>query len=44
MIGLKKHDKVGGQHKIPRLSNSRTYVEELLDMSGRKASEDMMEI
>ncbi|MCH4821886.1 GH3 auxin-responsive promoter family protein [Gramella lutea] len=30
---LKKHDKVGGQHKIPRLSNSRTYIEELLEMA-----------
>jgi len=30
---LKKHDKLGGQHKIPRLSNSRTYVEELLAMA-----------
>lgn len=29
---LKKHNKVGGQHKVPRLSNSRTYLEELLDM------------
>ncbi|SDS14143.1 GH3 auxin-responsive promoter family protein [Gramella sp. MAR_2010_147] len=29
---LKKHDKLGGQHKIPRLSNSRTYLEELLKM------------
>lgn len=29
---LKKNDKLGGQHKIPRLSNSRQYVEELLDM------------
>lgn len=29
---LKKHDKLGGQHKIPRLSNSRTYLEELLEM------------
>lgn len=29
---LKKHDKVGGQHKIPRLSNSRNYVEELKEM------------
>ncbi|MUP44456.1 GH3 auxin-responsive promoter family protein [Gramella sp. BOM4] len=29
---LKKNDKVGGQHKVPRLSNSRTYVEELLKM------------
>jgi len=30
---LKKNDKVGGQHKVPRLSNSRTYLEELLDLS-----------
>lgn len=29
---LKKNDKVGGQHKVPRLSNSRTYLEELLKM------------
>ncbi|MDT0647491.1 GH3 auxin-responsive promoter family protein [Zunongwangia sp. F260] len=29
---LKKNDKLGGQHKIPRLSNSRKYVEELLTM------------
>ncbi|WP_121667913.1 GH3 auxin-responsive promoter family protein [Mesonia aquimarina] len=26
----KKHGKLGGQHKIPRLSNKRDYVEELL--------------
>lgn len=31
---LKKHDKLGGQHKIPRLSNQRNYVEELLEMNG----------
>lgn len=29
---LKKQNKLGGQHKIPRLSNSRTYIEELLAM------------
>ncbi|MCM4155263.1 GH3 auxin-responsive promoter family protein [Gramella sp. AN32] len=29
---LKKHNKVGGQHKVPRLSNSRSYLEELLKM------------
>jgi len=29
---LKKQNKVGGQHKVPRLSNSRTYLEELLKM------------
>ena len=27
---LKRNDKLGGQHKIPRLSNERDYLEELL--------------
>lgn len=27
---LKSKNKLGGQHKIPRLSNERTYIEELL--------------
>ncbi len=27
---LKENDKLGGQHKIPRLSNQRTYLEQLL--------------
>lgn len=30
---LKKNNKLGGQHKIPRLSNSRNYLEELLQMN-----------
>ena len=30
---LKSKDKLGGQHKIPRLSNEREYVEELLEMN-----------
>ncbi len=30
---LKKNGKLGGQHKIPRLSNKRTYVEELLALN-----------
>ncbi len=30
---LKKNGKLGGQHKIPRLSNQRTYVEELLALN-----------
>ncbi|MFD2516374.1 GH3 auxin-responsive promoter family protein [Salinimicrobium flavum] len=30
---LKKKNKLGGQHKIPRLSNQRQYVEELLEMN-----------
>ncbi|WP_353150558.1 GH3 auxin-responsive promoter family protein [Flavobacterium sp.] len=29
---LKKKDKLGGQHKIPRLSNSRDYLEELKEL------------
>ena len=30
---LKSKNKLGGQHKIPRLSNDRDYVEELLQMN-----------
>lgn len=30
---LKKYDKLGGQHKIPRLSSNRHYLEELLEMN-----------
>ncbi len=30
---LKKNDKLGGQHKIPRLSNKRTYIEELIELN-----------
>ena len=30
---LKANDKLGGQHKIPRLSNKRDYIEELLRMN-----------
>jgi hypothetical protein len=30
---LKSKDKLGGQHKIPRLSNERGYVEELLNIN-----------
>ncbi|MBP5763474.1 MAG: GH3 auxin-responsive promoter family protein, partial [Bacteroidales bacterium] len=33
---LKQKGKLGGQHKIPRLSNSRTYYEELLQIIGTK--------
>ncbi len=29
---LKEHDKLGGQHKIPRLSNKRDYLEQLKSM------------
>ena len=30
---LKSKGKLGGQHKVPRLSNSRQYIEELLAMN-----------
>ena len=30
---LKEKGKLGGQHKVPRLSNERKYVEEILSMS-----------
>ena len=30
---LKQKQKLGGQHKIPRLSNTRWFVEELLNIS-----------
>ncbi|MBN4085237.1 GH3 auxin-responsive promoter family protein [Flavobacteriaceae bacterium AH-315-B10] len=33
---LKEKDKLGGQHKIPRLSNTRDYIEELLELNTSK--------
>ena len=30
---LKLHNKLGGQHKIPRLSNTRKYIDELLTLN-----------
>jgi hypothetical protein len=35
---LKEKNKLGGQNKIPRLSNSREYVDELLEINERKTS------
>jgi hypothetical protein len=32
---LKTNNKLGGQHKIPRLSNQRDYLEELLAMQAK---------
>ena len=32
---LKNKGKLGGQHKIPRLSNTRDYIDELLEMNGK---------
>lgn len=33
---LKVKDKLGGQHKVPRLSNTRDFLEELLKLNGGK--------
>ena len=30
---LKQNNKLGGQHKVPRLSNSREYIDELLSLN-----------
>lgn len=30
---LRSKGKLGGQHKVPRLSNERSFVEEILSMS-----------
>ncbi len=30
---LKQNNKLGGQHKVPRLSNSRDYIDELLQLN-----------
>jgi hypothetical protein len=32
---LQRNNKMGGQHKIPRLSNDRKFVEDILDMIGK---------
>jgi len=34
---LKGKGKLGGQHKIPRLSNNRKYIEELLELNAQQA-------
>ncbi|MFK7781353.1 GH3 auxin-responsive promoter family protein [Psychroserpens sp.] len=35
---LKQHNKLGGQHKIPRLSNNREYIDELLQLNTSETS------
>lgn len=35
---LKSKQKLGGQHKVPRLSNDRKYVDEILDFSIRQVT------
>jgi hypothetical protein len=37
---LKQKQKLGGQHKVPRLSNTRWFIDELLAMSANKQSVD----
>ena len=32
---MKRRGKIGGQNKVPRLSNDRTYIEQLLDQNER---------
>lgn len=32
---LKQRGKLGGQHKVPRLSNSREHIEQLLSLNGK---------
>ncbi len=34
-LWLKKNNKLGGQHKIPRLSNNREYLEDLLTLNNQ---------
>lgn len=38
---LKQKQKLGGQHKVPRLSNQRTFVEELLKLSANQQSANL---
>ena len=33
---MKKRGKLGGQNKVPRLSNSREFVDDILDFMGQK--------
>ena len=33
---LKTRGKLGGQHKVPRLANERTYVEQILELISRR--------
>ena len=34
---LKAKNKLGGQNKVPRLSNSREYIEDLYSIAGFKS-------
>jgi hypothetical protein len=39
---LKMHGKLGGQHKVPRLSNSRDNIEQLLAINGEESGKRKM--
>jgi|GEM_PF-2067380 len=36
---LKENDKLGGQHKIPRLSNTRDYLEAIWKLKDNNANQ-----
>ncbi len=36
---LKSKNKLGGQHKVPRLSNERKYVDEIISITGQEQNE-----
>ena len=36
---LKMKGKLGGQHKVPRLSNTREYIDELLNLNTKDEEE-----
>ncbi|RZL31491.1 MAG: hypothetical protein EOO96_16010, partial [Pedobacter sp.] len=35
---LKSRDKLGGQHKVPRLANERKYIDDILEMMNASAA------
>jgi ribosomal protein S30 len=37
---LKSKDKLGGQHKVPRLANHRQYIEEILKIQQERPLDD----
>jgi hypothetical protein len=39
---LKKNGKLGGQHKVPRLSNNRDFIEELLSQSKLQTTQEQL--
>lgn len=38
---LKSKNKLGGQHKVPRLSNERKYVDEIISITGQEQNEPL---